>query len=179
MLTISLLSSDWDLRLVTHTVAWLNLSKVLFKWEVNVGICMKTDCQIRSEVSLEDICWLKHLQYIVQHVVGDVWCFGKYFIHIQPTVEIMHQQLTACSLCWGADQRIILTPLKIRLNLLVFYKVTRGRKIIEDLSTITLYTLTFPVFFWWSQVSRSSFNTRLDLITICWQSSLRHTWKSM
>ena len=34
------------------------------------------------------------------------------------------------------------------------------------------------VFFWWSQVSRSSFNNRLDLIRFCWRCRVRHTRKA-
>ena len=95
-----------------------------------------------------------------------------------------HRKRAHCAVVQAKDYiTSILTPFtKVQSHaqsILSFYKVTRGRKITEDLSTITLYTPTFPVFFWWSQVSRSSFNARLDLITICWRGSLRHTWKSM
>lgn len=35
------------------------------------------------------------------------------------------------------------------------------------------------LFFWWSQMSRASFNNRLDLITECWLSTLVGTWKAL
>lgn len=60
-----------------------------------------------------------------------------------------------------------------------FHEVNSVKEITEHLLGVTLNRLTFLVFFWWSQVSRSSFNTRLDFITICWRRSLRHTWKSI
>lgn len=36
----------------------------------------------------------------------------------------------------------------------------------------------FLFFFWWSQMSRASFNNRLDLITECWRGAVLGTWKA-
>lgn len=36
----------------------------------------------------------------------------------------------------------------------------------------------FLFFFWWSQMSRASFNNRLDLITECWRGTMLGTWKA-
>lgn len=55
------------------------------------------------------------------------------------------------------------------------YQEDRG--LVYNPITHTNFNRFFPL--WQSQVSRSSFNTRLDLITICWRCSMRHTWKSM
>lgn len=62
---------------------------------------------------------------------------------IQPTVEITHYQFTEHAHHIVVQiKRSLLTPYKKAK--FSFYEVTRGRKMTED-STITLYTLTFPV----------------------------------
>lgn len=43
---------------------------------------------------------------------------------------------------------------------------------------IQLHYTKFLFFFWWSQMSRASFNNRLDLITECWRGAVLGTWKA-